>query len=140
MLLTSPSEFRPAPPPACDSAEGQAEMAIVSNYPRALTTANFLTNAKAFFWQSPAGLVPWSYSYLNRWILEDGLDANPPRSARVYALLGVVSAITSSPVKTPSTPGAARAASTSMERMWAWAKGLRRKAACTSRGSCTSST
>jgi membrane-associated phospholipid phosphatase len=91
LLLSSTSEFRPAPPPACDSPEGQAEMATVRDFPRALTTANFLTNAKAFFWQSPAGLVPWSYSYLNRWILEDGLDANPPRSARVYALMGVVS-------------------------------------------------
>jgi len=91
LLLSSTSEFRPAPPPACDSPDGQAEMAIVRDFPRALTTANFQTNAKAFFWQSPAGLVPWSYSYLNRWILEDGLDANPPRSARVYALLGVVS-------------------------------------------------
>jgi membrane-associated phospholipid phosphatase len=91
ILLASVSEFRPAPPPACDSPEGQAEMALVANYPRALTTANFPTNAKAFFWQSPAGLFPWSYTYLNRWILEDGLAANPPRAARAYALLGVAS-------------------------------------------------
>jgi len=85
------TEFRPAPPPACDSAEGQAEMRIVSTYPRALTTANFQTNAKAFFWQSPAGLFPWAYPYLNRWILEDAWAANPPRAARAYALLGVTS-------------------------------------------------
>jgi membrane-associated phospholipid phosphatase len=91
MLLASVSEFRPAPPPACDSAEGKAEMALVSNFPRALTTANFPTNAKAFFWQSPAGLFPWAYTYLNRWIFEDGLAANPPRAARAYALLGVAS-------------------------------------------------
>jgi len=91
VLLTSPSEFRPAPPPACDSPEGQAEMAKVRDYPRALTGANFLTNAKAFFWQSPAGTFPWAYPHLNRWILEDGLNANPPRAARAYALLGVVS-------------------------------------------------
>ena len=91
MLLASVSEFRPAAPPACDSAEGQAEMRIVSNYPRALTTANFSTNAKAFFWQSPSGTFPWAYPYLNRWILEDGLAANPPRAARAYALLGVTS-------------------------------------------------
>ncbi len=91
MLLASAGEFRPAPPPACDSTEGQAEMAIVRNFPRALTTANFLTNAKAFFWQSPAGTFPWAYPYVNRWMLEDGLDANPPRAARAYALLGVAS-------------------------------------------------
>jgi membrane-associated phospholipid phosphatase len=66
-------------------------MALVSNFPRALTTANFPTNAKAFFWQSPAGLFPWAYTYLNRWIFEDGLAANPPRAARAYALLGVAS-------------------------------------------------
>jgi membrane-associated phospholipid phosphatase len=89
MLLSSPSEFRPVPPPACDSAEGQAESAVVRDFPRALTTANFQTNAKAFFWQSPAGLFPWVYTYLNRWILEDGLSA--PRAARAYALIGVAS-------------------------------------------------
>jgi membrane-associated phospholipid phosphatase len=91
VLLTSTSEFRPPPPPACDSAEGQTEMAKVRDFPRALNTPNFSTNAKAFFWQSPAGLFPWSYAYLNRWILEDGLGANPPRAARAYALVGVVS-------------------------------------------------
>jgi membrane-associated phospholipid phosphatase len=89
MLLASPSEFRPTPPPACDSPEGQAEKANISNFPRALTTANFLTNAKGFFWQLPQNLVPWIYSYLNQWILEDGLAANPPRAARIYALVGV---------------------------------------------------
>jgi len=90
-VLTSVDEFRPAPPPACESAEALAQMADVRNFPRALTTANFQTNAKAFFWQSPQGLFPWTYAYLNRWILEDGLAANPPRAARAYALLGVVS-------------------------------------------------
>jgi membrane-associated phospholipid phosphatase len=91
VLLASVSEFRPAPPPACDSAQGQAEVAKVRDFPRALTTANFPTNSKGFFWQSPAGLFPWAYTYLNRWILEDGLAANPPRAARAYALVAVVS-------------------------------------------------
>jgi membrane-associated phospholipid phosphatase len=91
IVLASVSEFRPAPPPACDSAEGQAEMAKVRDFPRALNGANFTTNSKAFFWQSPAGTFPWAYTYLNRWILEDGLDANPPRAARAFALVGVAS-------------------------------------------------
>jgi len=92
VLLSSVSQFRPAPPPACDSQQGQAEMAKVRDFPRALNnSATFLTNAKALYWQSPPGLVPWSYPYLNRWIMEDGLSANPPRAARAYALLGVVS-------------------------------------------------
>jgi len=89
MLLSATNEFRPTAPPSCDSAEGQAQSANVSNFPRALTTQNFPTNSKAFFWQSPPGLVPWAYAYLNRWILEDGLAVNPPRAARAYALLGV---------------------------------------------------
>jgi membrane-associated phospholipid phosphatase len=89
MLLASVSEFRPVPPPVCDSPQGQAEWALVRNYPRDLSSANFLTNAKAFFWQMPLSLVPWIYPYLNRWILEDGLAANPPRAARIYALVGV---------------------------------------------------
>jgi membrane-associated phospholipid phosphatase len=89
MLLSATNEFRPITPPACDSPEGQAEKAKVSNFPRALNSANFLTNAKAFFWQSPAGLIPWCYSYVNRWILEDGLAENPPRAARAYALVAV---------------------------------------------------
>jgi hypothetical protein len=38
------------------------------------------------------------------------------------------------------TPGRARAAATSMERMRAWATLLRRKAACSMPGSSTSST
>jgi membrane-associated phospholipid phosphatase len=91
LTLASVSEFRPAPPPTCDSNEGQAEIAKVRDFPRALNSANFQTNAKAFFWQSPAGLFPWSYTYLNRWVFEDGLEANPPRAARAYALMGVVS-------------------------------------------------
>jgi len=91
LVLSSPSEFRPAAPPGCESAEGEAEMAVVRNYPRALTSANFITNAKAFFWQSTSGTFAWSYPYLNRWILEDELDANPPRAARAFALMGVVS-------------------------------------------------
>ena len=89
VLLASVSQFRPAPPPACDSPEGLAEIAKVRDFPRALNSANFTTNSKGFFWQSPAGLFPWAYTYLNRWILEDGL--NPPRAARAYALVGVTS-------------------------------------------------
>src|SRR5262249_33770513 len=88
MLLTATNEFRPAIPPACDSPEGQAEKVNVSNFPRALNSANFLTNARAFFCQSPSGPVPWCYSYVNRWILKDGLAGNPPRAVG-YALIGV---------------------------------------------------
>ncbi|MCW5966232.1 MAG: phosphatase PAP2 family protein [Bryobacterales bacterium] len=88
LLLTSPSEFRPQAPPPCDSAEVQAQVAEVKNFPRALTGANFSTNARAFYWQTGEGVYPWAFVHLNRWVLEDHLEMDPPRAARAYALLG----------------------------------------------------
>jgi len=85
LLLTSPGEFRPAPPPACDSPQVLAETAAVRNFPR-----TFVTNYKAYYWQSPEGLQVWPYRYADKWMFEDGLDRNPPRAARVYALIGAV--------------------------------------------------
>jgi hypothetical protein len=90
LLLSSPSEFRPAPPPACDSAEVQAEVAVVRNFPRALNGPNLMTNARALYWQTPEGVFAWAFMHLNRWILEDKLEQDPPRAARAYALLGAV--------------------------------------------------
>jgi len=86
LLLSSPSEFRPAPPPPCDSPEAQAELATVKNFPRALSGPNFLTNARAMYWQTNEGIYPWALIQLNRWVLEDRLDAL--HAARAYALLG----------------------------------------------------
>jgi membrane-associated phospholipid phosphatase len=82
LLLTAASEFRPAPPPACDTPEVLAEAAAVRTFAR-----TFVTNYKAFYWQSPEGLQTWPYRYADKWMFEDGLDRNPPRAARVYALL-----------------------------------------------------
>jgi membrane-associated phospholipid phosphatase len=92
LLLSSPSQFRPAPPPACDSPQVVAETALVHNFPRAVpgTPAIFATNYKAFYWQSPEGLQVWPYRHADKWMFEDGLDQNPPRAARVYALIGAV--------------------------------------------------
>ena len=86
-LLSSPSEFRSPPPPGCQSAEVQAQMADVRGFPRGLNAASFATNGKAFFWQTPEGLLPWPFIYLNRLVLEDKLD--PPAAARSYALVGL---------------------------------------------------
>jgi membrane-associated phospholipid phosphatase len=89
LLLSSPSEFRPPTPPPCDSAQVQAETAEVRNFPRASpgTPAIFVTNYKAFYWQSPEGLQTWPYRYADKWIFEDRLEQNPPRTARAYALI-----------------------------------------------------
>jgi len=85
LLLTSPSQFRPPTPPACDSPEVQAQVATVRDFPR-----TFVTNYKAFYWQSPEGLQIWPYRYADKWMFEDKLDRNPPRAARVYALIASV--------------------------------------------------
>jgi membrane-associated phospholipid phosphatase len=85
LLLSSPSEFRPAPPPPCDSAQVLTEVATVPDFPR-----TFVTNYKAFYWQSPEGLNSWPYRYADKWISEDRLDQNPPRVARIYALVASV--------------------------------------------------
>jgi membrane-associated phospholipid phosphatase len=81
-LLASASQFRPPAPPACDSPQVVAEAATVRTFPR-----TFVTNYKAFYWQSPEGLQVWPYRWADKWMFEDGLDRNPPRAARVYALL-----------------------------------------------------
>ena len=49
-----------------------------------------MTNYKAFYWQSPEGLQTWPYRHADKWIPEDRLDQNPPRAARVYALIAAV--------------------------------------------------
>jgi len=82
LLLTSASQFRPPAPPACDTAEVLAETAAVRTFAR-----TFVTNYKAYYWQSPEGLNTWSYRWAEKWMFEDGLDRNPPRAARVYALV-----------------------------------------------------
>jgi len=84
------TEFRPPPPLPCNSQEVQADLAEVRNFPRALTMANLGTNARALYWQTPEGVYPWAFVHLNRWVLEDKLETNPPKAARAYALLGAV--------------------------------------------------
>jgi membrane-associated phospholipid phosphatase len=83
-VLTSGSQFRSPPPPAYDSEQMQIEMeelkAIVPSFP---------TTAAAYFWQSPKGTVAYAYGVVNRLIFEQGLDANPPRAALIYAAMGV---------------------------------------------------
>ena len=84
-LLASASEFRPPPPPACDSSIVTAQVADVRNFPR--SPAAFGTNYIAFYWQSPEGLQTWPYRYADKWMTESRMDQNPPRAARVYALI-----------------------------------------------------
>jgi membrane-associated phospholipid phosphatase len=89
LLLSSASQFRPPVPPPCDSPQVVAETAEVRNFPRAApgNAASFVFRYKAFYWQSPEGLNSWPYRYADKWINEDHLDQNPPRAARIYALI-----------------------------------------------------
>lgn len=84
-LLSSPSEFRPPPPPACDSAQMVAEVTDVKNFPR--SPAAFATNERAMYWQNPEGLNFWPYIDASKWMFEDNLEQNAPRWARAYALI-----------------------------------------------------
>jgi len=86
-LLSSASEFRPPTPPACDSAEMVPQVAEVRNFPR--SSASFATNERAFYWQSVDGRVLWAYRNADKWMAEDKLQDNPPRAARVYALMAI---------------------------------------------------
>ncbi|MFN7939754.1 MAG: phosphatase PAP2 family protein [Bryobacteraceae bacterium] len=87
LLLSTPGEFRPAAPPSCDSADVQRELADVRNFPRTLTAANMMTNARALYWQTPEGVYPWAILQLNQWVLEDKMEHQPAKAARAYALV-----------------------------------------------------
>jgi len=90
LLLSSPDQFRPGPPPACtDPAWIASELQPVRDFPRTVpgNPATFATNYRAFYWQSPEGLNTWPYKYADKWIMEDRLERNAPRVARIYALI-----------------------------------------------------
>jgi PAP2 superfamily len=87
-VLASASQLRPGPPPAPDSPERAAELAEVRDFAR--TPA---TSAKAFYWQfgqqGGAGITFRLSEEIGRRLAEAGLDRNPPRAARAYALAHV---------------------------------------------------
>src|SRR5262249_46137697 len=61
--LTSGSQFRPGPPPACDSAQMATDLAEVKNFPRSIPApaTSFNTTRPAFFWQGVAAAIkPWN--------------------------------------------------------------------------------
>lgn len=83
--LTSPDEFRPAPPPAYDSAELAAEMQEVRDFARTP-----VTNSLAMFWEYGSGgrRIYWFWNDVaNRLILQSGWNDDAPRAAQAYALL-----------------------------------------------------
>jgi len=82
--LASGSEFWPGPPPAYDSPEEAADLAVLKDFPRTPKS-----NADALFWEYASGGTRnyWFWNeQANKKILEYRLDADPPRAARAYAL------------------------------------------------------
>jgi membrane-associated phospholipid phosphatase len=86
-VLSSGSEFRSPPPLDCTSPEKEAEMAELRNVERTRPRS-----VVAFFNEYGSG-ASRGYWYWNEKLglklFEFGLDGNPPRSARAYALLSV---------------------------------------------------
>jgi membrane-associated phospholipid phosphatase len=78
-VLNSAGQFRPAAPPAFNSADANTQYAAVKN----LQETN-ATNHLAWFWQ-PGFFQPWTAQDETS-IFQYHLDANAPRAARVYAL------------------------------------------------------
>jgi membrane-associated phospholipid phosphatase len=82
-VLESGSQLRPGPPPAPDSDQKLAELQEIAD---SLHSQTFVKTASAFYWQSPRS--DWIVLADER-IAQYHLDANPPRAARVDALLSI---------------------------------------------------
>jgi membrane-associated phospholipid phosphatase len=83
-VLASGDELRPEPPLAYDSPELAAELQETKGF-----TRTWQTNMKAGYWQSLDGVVENWYNFAALRMFEQGLDANPPAAARIYALMSI---------------------------------------------------
>lgn len=87
-VLTSPSQFRPGPPPAHDSPARAAELAEVKNFKRTP-----FSNSKVTYWQfgqqGQPGVIFRLSEEVGRRLAEEGLHTSAPRAARAYALVHV---------------------------------------------------
>jgi hypothetical protein len=77
VVLSSASEFRPAPPP--DFAKEMEEM---KSYKQ-----NFRSLSNAFYWANQS----WFMDYLPKKILEKNIHLDPPQAARITAVVSVAS-------------------------------------------------
>lgn len=82
-MLTTGSQFRPGPPPPCDSDQMAADLSEVKNFPR-----TFDTSYRAMFWQSAPGPKLFG-DLVNQKVFEYHLEENAPRVARIWALTSV---------------------------------------------------
>jgi membrane-associated phospholipid phosphatase len=82
-VLASGDEVRPGPPLAYDSPELAAELQEVKDVPR-----DFDQTYRAYYWHTSDSDELW-FSLAAQHLFEQGLDANPPQAARLYALMSV---------------------------------------------------
>jgi membrane-associated phospholipid phosphatase len=86
-VLTSPSQFRPPPPPAYDSPERAAQLAEVKSFRRTP-----YSNSKVSYWQfgqlGQPGVAFRLSEEVGRRVAEEG-GVSAPRAARAYALVHV---------------------------------------------------
>jgi membrane-associated phospholipid phosphatase len=83
-VLSSGDELRPAPPLAYDSPELAAELQETMSF-----TRTWQSNLKAAYWHSAEGTFETWYNFAALRMFEQGLDANPPAAARIFALMSV---------------------------------------------------
>jgi membrane-associated phospholipid phosphatase len=83
-VLASGDAPRPPPPPAYDSSQMAAELQEVQTF-----TRTWQTNQKALYWQIFDTVFPLWYDYAGPYIFENHQDANPPRTAAIYAAMSV---------------------------------------------------
>lgn len=83
-VLSSGDELMSEPPLAYDSPELAAELQEVMTF-----TRTWQTDQTAAAWQLPSGAFESWYNFAHLRMFESGLDANPVRAARTYALMSV---------------------------------------------------
>jgi len=86
-VLSSGDQFRPASPPASDSAPRAVELEEIKTF-----TRTFDTNARAFFAQTPDGIFKSWYGIASQRMFEYRLEDDAPWVARAYALMSVAQA------------------------------------------------
>lgn len=85
-VMTSPDQFRPAPPPAYDSPAWHSQLTAVR---QAVANRTFSQAQRAKFWQNTAASMHWN-GFAAELIARDGRDL--PHAARALALMAVAQA------------------------------------------------
>jgi hypothetical protein len=83
-VLASGNEVQVQPPLAYDSPELATELQEVKTFTRTVQS-----NQKAAYWQSAEGVFENWYNFASLRMFEQGLDANAPEAARIYAEMSV---------------------------------------------------